>query len=470
VPNSDLSIWHDTLCQGDNYDNHGFVANNLQADVDTSIRYGNIYNCDSIIEIHIKVHPTYHFVFYDTICKNAVYDNHGFYIEDVENSTVLTFEGQSVNGCDSTVILNLFMVAQIEKYFVDSICEYDFYNFYGENLNETGSYVKHLPGPICDTIAYLDLTVFPGAKVWENVIICETNLPYYYRDTAIMDAGTYVFQNGCDITTFILEVKSFSDFKVMVETPICADERLIPIALIPTTTHVDVCATNYMIEFNGAARGAGFDDIFGSFENEVLLSLPEDFYPGSYAFTITLFDSIYGCARQVENINFDVLYPSNVMKQKWNNTIALYNHLYNGGYDFIGYQWYHNGELLAGETSSYLYTGDNPLILGDEYSVELLRKDNTKCLTCPMVATAPQEEAGDFPVVMQEGPIVKIHNANDIEAVRVFSYTGQLLYSMTKFDHESTICELPVPHATGFVILELKYKNGNIKHADIVIK
>lgn len=99
-------------------------------------------------------------------------------------------------------------------------------------------------------------------------------------------------------------------------------------------------------------------------------------------------------------VSFDVLYPSSVFNQKWNNTLVLFNKQYNGGYDFKAYQWYKDGTPIPGATGSYYV--EEPLDTASYYQVMLTRIDTTsgdviELLTCPYYpivkgASAPAEE------------------------------------------------------------------------------
>ena len=85
-------------------------------------------------------------------------------------------------------------------------------------------------------------------------------------------------------------------------------------------------------------------------------------------------------------VSFDVLYPSSVFNQKWDNTLVLYNEKFNGGYDFKAYQWYKDGQPIPGATGSYLV--ENPLDTAALYQVMLTRLDTAsgeyiELMTCP---------------------------------------------------------------------------------------
>ena len=99
-------------------------------------------------------------------------------------------------------------------------------------------------------------------------------------------------------------------------------------------------------------------------------------------------------------VSFDVLYPSSVFNQKWDNTLVLYNKDYNGGYDFKLYQWYKNGQPIVGATNGFYV--EEPLDPKAYYQVLLTRFDTVsgdkiELMTCPYYPKtskpAPAQEA-----------------------------------------------------------------------------
>ena len=82
----------------------------------------------------------------------------------------------------------------------------------------------------------------------------------------------------------------------------------------------------------------------------------------------------------------DVYYPDSVIAQRWNDVLAVRNDVYNGGYEFVEYQWYKDGVMIEGETSSILYV-EGELDFDAEYSVMLTRADGVKEMVCAVQPT-----------------------------------------------------------------------------------
>jgi hypothetical protein len=99
-----------------------------------------------------------------------------------------------------------------------------------------------------------------------------------------------------------------------------------------------------------------------------------------------------------ERVELSFFYPSFVLEQRWNDVIAVLTHDYNGGYDFTAFQWYKNGQALAGETRHYLH---QELEAGAEYSALLTDRNGMQLMSCPLVAEE-REDISLYPTVVQD--------------------------------------------------------------------
>ena len=92
------------------------------------------------------------------------------------------------------------------------------------------------------------------------------------------------------------------------------------------------------------------------------------------------------------NMPLEILYPSSIFAQKWEDVLAVLNKKYNGGYDIIAYQWYLDGQPIEGATSSIYYVGpDNTLVDGGSYSVSLTTIDGMVLMSCPKEVSISSE-------------------------------------------------------------------------------
>ena len=91
--------------------------------------------------------------------------------------------------------------------------------------------------------------------------------------------------------------------------------------------------------------------------------------------------------------------------------LGILNAEYNGGYDFASFQWFRNGEAIAGATEPYYYI-ESKLQEGDEYTVELRRAGDERALhTCAYTVPANNSQTPVAPrKIMQNGNIYIIVN------------------------------------------------------------
>jgi len=116
------------------------------------------------------------------------------------------------------------------------------------------------------------------------------------------------------------------------------------------------------------------------------VALPtEQFKPGKYQAKITVQDLV--CEQTIEfPLDMTVYYSKDIFKFKFNNVLAVYNKDNNGGYEFVGYQWFYNGQPIEGATSS-VYHSEVPLEAG-EYYVLLTDANGLTMPSCVQKITA----------------------------------------------------------------------------------
>ena len=111
--------------------------------------------------------------------------------------------------------------------------------------------------------------------------------------------------------------------------------------------------------------------------------------PGNYTTRIEVYDSV--CNQKLTyDYNLLVYYPSDIFKLKFGNVFAVYTPAFNGGYEFVGYQWYRDGDPIPGATSSVYHTAE-PFPAGSYY-VLLTRKDGVVLPSCEQ--TIPEATDG----------------------------------------------------------------------------
>ena len=203
------------------------------------------------------------------------------------------------------------------------------------------------------------------------------------------------------------------------------------------------------------------------------IEVPDAIRPNKYEAQLVFFND--ECGNFEDDVVFDVLYPSDVIAQRWNDVLALKNAEYNGGYEFTAYQWYLNGELLEGFTSSQMYEAGKNLDFNGVYQVELTRKDDgVVALTCGITPVGfAEENMSDVP----NSTLVFSNESNSADVVKVSAseQAKGYLYNLSGvlcsvFDLNAGENSLAVPNQAGVYVMRLVRESGNVETIKIVIK
>lgn len=199
---------YDTICEGTTYDFHGRDLTQAGTYSDT---LQTINGCDSVIVLTLSVNPVYHDTINVAICEGSVYTENGF---NVNEAGTYTQTLQTSNGCDSIVTLNLSMKPNSTTTFTATVCEGTVYTENGFNASETGIYTRTMESANgCDSTITLDLTVNPSYQIGVLAIINrgETYTNFGFNES---EAGTYTQHlqtvDGCDSTIMLTLVVMMS--------------------------------------------------------------------------------------------------------------------------------------------------------------------------------------------------------------------------------------------------------------------
>ena len=187
---------YDAICEGTTYDFHGRDLTQAGTYSDT---LQTINGCDSVIVLTLSVNPVATTPLSATICSNETYDFHG---RDLTQAGTYSDTLQTINGCDSVIVLTLSVNPVATTPLSATICSNETYDFHGRNLTQAGIYsdtLQTING--CDSVIILTLTVNPVATTPLSAMIC-SNETYDFHGRELTQAGTYsdTLQtiNGCD--------------------------------------------------------------------------------------------------------------------------------------------------------------------------------------------------------------------------------------------------------------------------------
>lgn len=191
----------ENICNGDSVtiDHLTFTENGKY-----SVTLQNQYGCDSLVNLDLTVNPVHNLQLTESICEgesvlvgDQVYSETGNYTVSLINQF----------GCDSTVSLTLTVNPVYNHSDIVSICVGESYEFGTQSLTISGEYTEvfqTMNG--CDSTVILTLVVNPVYNHTDEITICEGE-SYQFGTQTLSEAGEYseVFesQSGCDSTVVL---------------------------------------------------------------------------------------------------------------------------------------------------------------------------------------------------------------------------------------------------------------------------
>lgn len=200
-PNATYDTIMESICQGESFTFDGEELTESGVYFDT-INIG----ADSIAEIQVlilTVNPKYSQTINDTITEGQTYTANGFN-ESISGQYSLTL--QTINGCDSTVVLNLVVLPvpceNVTTALEESICEGESFEFNNTVYTEQGVYQANLQTwDGCDSTVTLTLNVYPSYTETIDATITEGET-YTQNGFNENQSGEYTLSlqtiNGCD--------------------------------------------------------------------------------------------------------------------------------------------------------------------------------------------------------------------------------------------------------------------------------
>lgn len=245
-----------------------------------------------------------------------------------------------------------------------------------------------------------EIVIEEGCEILQHVYIHETQFTIdtsfceggYFQlgDERITETGTYhanlksaQWPDIDSIVTLNLDIEPILRIAISDTISVCGDAPALVVPIEIITGRMD----SLHILCSATAVNAGFEKRydFGS-DEDIVIALPDSTLPGLYPAVLQL--ETPRCPTPDIPVMIQVSYPSAIIEQK-DGIIALLNDRYNGGYEFNAFQWYRNGQPIAGATESYLIVNDGDL--GAVYSVVVTRtSDGIAVAACPIVYEAAQ--------------------------------------------------------------------------------
>ena len=202
-PNVEHDIYQ-TICENDTYSYFG-------EDIHTPGVYDHTlytqYGCDSVLHLHLDNWQIYETNISDRFCQNDTYQ---FYDQDITTPGIYFHTLQSIHDCDSTIRLNLSQDPVYEFEMWESTCEG------GPGFNYNGTYLQPRPEPYsfpyetvnhCDSIVILHIEESAYNSKNYNVSICGTEYTWVSNGVTYYETGVYRdtlhYPGMCDSTVVL---------------------------------------------------------------------------------------------------------------------------------------------------------------------------------------------------------------------------------------------------------------------------
>ena len=328
-----------------------------------------------------------------------------------------------------------------------------------DTLNATGQYTYNLMAFTgCDSLLTVDLVMTDTIYTTLDTMIMRGE-SYTLGNRTYTESGTYkalfVAASGCDsLVTLHLRVYDFPIVEADTLYSACFGDSSFPFSFRFTQGRTD----HYALHFdNPIFSDIAVGDISES-ANTIDISIPTDAIPDIYTGIITFLDTLGKDV--IVPFTLELRYSTTVLTQRWNDLLSVRNADYNGGYDFVEYQWYKNGEPLQGETRSYYYA-QGGLDMDAEYAAELLRvADGVRLMTCAFVPQpVSANEVPDIPTLVERGQAVSFvsaHKALNTATAQWFNMFGTIVANQQITDGNGLVA----PTQAGVYILRIFNNEG----------
>ena len=188
------------ICQPDTFKWHGMNITETGTYFDKQLT--KHYGFDSIYEVKVTVHPAYFTYEQYLIKEGETTILHGINI--TKTDSIYTDTLHTIYGCDSIfqIAVNTKRMMEVQRDI--TICDGEYYDLYGQKLTKAGKYTKMSPNG--DTIAHITLTVNPVSVEQKRIVITDEQVPYqyggrlYYPEIPMWDPATQTWDKDVKTT------------------------------------------------------------------------------------------------------------------------------------------------------------------------------------------------------------------------------------------------------------------------------
>lgn len=340
--------------------------------------------------------------------------------------------------------------------------------FQGKWYNEEGDYEVQLTNWMgCDSILSLHVDYLHAADSLTVDTICQGQTYHYetYEGRSFDYTTSGVYTDICkskvldsDSIVFMLQLTVLDSLAVLPGTTsctVCADTSEILIDYTVLQGEAERCELVFAADNPSQLTNLTYADLGSNGSIAVPIDPADGSYrkPGIYRAKLTFYDK-NGCTDQSFELTFDLLFPSKIIFQRWDDVLSVKKPDDNGGYTFAAYQWMKDGVDIEGQNASYYYAPDK-LSTGSFYQVRLKDEEGLSWLSCPYYPVPAPAVMGVSPLTVSRGGQVLV-SVPESASVRFYNISGLLLSAA---DVESGNTWISVPAEAGLCIVQVVADN-----------
>ncbi|MEL7120884.1 MAG: T9SS type A sorting domain-containing protein, partial [Bacteroidota bacterium] len=244
-----------SICEGETYEFNDQVLD--QSGIYQQTLMGS-NGCDSIITLNLNVIPTSRTNIIQTICAGETYV---FGNRTIRETGVYQDTFQAQNGCDIIFSLDLTVLPIFTDTLVETICAGQTFSVGNQNYTQTGIFTQTLTSiEGCDSTVVLDLTVTEAFVDTFNISVCQGDT-FMLGTQALTSPGTYIAflesLEGCD-STVTVNLDFQNPIDTAVSLTICSGETYFfgnrqlrfPGTYLNTFSTVNGCDSTVTLEFS----------------------------------------------------------------------------------------------------------------------------------------------------------------------------------------------------------------------------
>lgn len=314
-----------------------------------------------------------------------------------------------------------------------------------------------------DTIEYTDTLCSGGTMTWNGQVI--TGAGDY---SAVVKSQLF----DCDSVFNILHLFQQPYLSMTMEhqpQAVCPHSGTITVPFSVTAG----TAQEYDLLFSDQAKQYGFADLYAQpiapTDTKLTIPFSDTIRPGVFDASVVFHN--LDCDSMTFPVTLTIYYdPDSLITQRWNDFLSVRKHAFDAYGGFTAYQWYRNGQPIAGQTGSQLYVPDGGLDPSSAYAVELTRmSDGMRVRTCPYYPTTEPNTVtiSVYPTVVSSQAPAKVQvHTSEPASVRLYNKDGVLWNTWSVPEGAS---QLTAPSQQGMYLMHLQTQSGEKAVRKIIV-